>query len=460
MTTVTTSTANGGLSNTKTFTGLVPGSYSVTEADVSGWNLTGLTCSTGGTVDATNAAKANIVLTAGANVTCTYENTKQGSITIIKDAKPNDAQDFAFTTSGTGLSGFTLDDDGDNSTANGGLSNTKTFTGLVPGSYSVTEADVSGWNLTGLTCSTGGTVDATNAAKANIVLTAGANVTCTYENTKQGSITIIKDAKPNDAQDFAFTTSGTGLSGFTLDDDGDNSTANGGLSNTKTFTGLVPGSYSVTEADVSGWNLTGLTCSTGGTVDATNAAKANIVLTAGANVTCTYENTKQGSITIIKDAKPNDAQDFAFTTSGTGLSGFTLDDDGDNSTANGGLSNTKTFTNLVPGSYSVTEADVSGWNLTDLTCSTGGTVDATNAAKANIVLTAGANVTCTYENTKQGTITIIKDAKPNDAQDFAFTTSGTGLSGFTLDDDGDNSTAMGGCRTPRPSPTWCRVPTR
>ena len=70
-----------------------------------------------------------------------------------------------------------------------------------------------------------------------------------FGNTKLGSITIVKDAIPDDAQDFAFTTSGTGLSPFTLDDDGDAT-----RSNTITFGGLLPGAYSVTETlPVAGW---------------------------------------------------------------------------------------------------------------------------------------------------------------------------------------------------------------
>ena len=55
---------------------------------------------------------------------------------------------------------------------------------------------------------------------------------------------------------------------------------------------------------------------------------ASITLAAGDDVTCTYTNAKQASIIIVKDAVPNDVQDFAYTTSG-GLSPatFTLDDD-------------------------------------------------------------------------------------------------------------------------------------
>ena len=49
----------------------------------------------------------------------------------------------------------------------------------------------------------------------------------------------------------------------------------------------------------------------------------------GENVTCTFVNRRLGRINVIKDAQPDDPQDFTFTTGG-GLSPstFLLDDDG------------------------------------------------------------------------------------------------------------------------------------
>src|SRR5262245_29942784 len=89
---------------------------------------------------------------------------------------------------------------------------------------------------------------------------------------------------------------------------------------------------------------------------------------------------------------------------------FSLDDDADPT-----LPNSQTFNNLKAGNYSVTEGAVSGWDLTNLQCSAGGTPD---GATANTDLSPGGSVTCTYTNTKRGSITIIKNAIPDDAQDF------------------------------------------
>ena len=46
----------------------------------------------------------------------------------------------------------------------------------------------------------------------------------------------------------------------------------------------------------------------------------------------------------------------------------------------------------------------------------------------------GETITCTYTNSKDATVTIVKDATPNDAQDFDFDGTGTGIAAdFDLD---------------------------
>src|SRR4029453_1840656 len=62
-----------------------------------------------------------------------------------------------------------------------------------------------------------------------------------------------------------------------------------------------------------------------------------------------------GKVTIIKDAQPDSAQDFSYTTSGTGLSNFSLDDDSDNT-----LSNTKVFNQVPTGDKTATEGAPGG----------------------------------------------------------------------------------------------------
>lgn len=109
-----------------------------------------------------------------------------------------------------------------------------------------------------------------------------------------------------------------------------------------------------------------------------------------------------GSLTIIKIAQPQSTQTFHFTAPSPGLSGFTLDDDGNNGNQ---FSNTKTFTNLPAGSYTVTEDAVNGWTVPSLQCLVavpGATTTFTDQLHRTftIGLQAGAHVTCTFINVK------------------------------------------------------------
>jgi hypothetical protein len=417
------------LSSSQVFPGLDDGVRTITETPVVGWTLSNIAC-TGATTSIVTVGAAGgfdpgdtavtIDINDDENVTCTFTNTQQGSITIVKDAVPDDLQDFAFTTVGAGVQNFDLDDDGINVNT---LSNTRAFSGLVPGARTITETPVVGWTLSSIIC-TGATTSVVTIGAAGgfdpgdtavtINLAPGENVNCTFTNTRQpSSITIVKDAVPNDAQDFAFTTAGAGLQSFDLDDDGNNANT---LSNTEAFSGLAPGVRTVTETPAAGWTLSNIICTgatnstvTIGAVGGFNAGDTSVTinLAPGEDVSCTFTNTRQpSSITIVKDAVPNDAQDFAFTTVGDGIQNVSLDDDGNNANT---LANTASFGGLVPGVRTVTETPVAGWTLSNIVCTgatnsivTIGAAGGFNAGDTAVTinLAPGENVTCTFTNTK------------------------------------------------------------
>lgn len=108
-----------------------------------------------------------------------------------------------------------------------------------------------------------------------------------------GTLTIVKDAVPNDSQDFSFSTGGSGLVSFTLDDDADTT-----RSNQRTFTGLVAGTYYVIENPAPGFDLTGVTCTAGGVVGVADTVQ--VTISSGANVTCTFTNTKRAIVQLNK----------------------------------------------------------------------------------------------------------------------------------------------------------------
>jgi hypothetical protein len=92
-----------------------------------------------------------------------------------------------------------------------------------------------------------------------------------------------------------------------------------------------------------------------------------------------------GTITVVKNAVPNDAQDFTFTVDS---SGFSLDDDADAT-----LPNTRSFTVPV-GTHTVTETNIpSGWTLSNLVCSG---EQGIAGAVATVGVVKNQTVTCTY----------------------------------------------------------------
>lgn len=129
---------------------------------------------------------------------------------------------------------------------------------------------------------------------------APANNTATDTDTVLGTIVIVKDAVPNDPQNFNFTTTasggGSGLpASFDLDDDPADAT----LPNSRTFyVAPAPASYTVQEGALpSGWTQGGVSCTSGGSVA---GGVATISVAAGQTVTCTYTNTKRPTVTVGK----------------------------------------------------------------------------------------------------------------------------------------------------------------
>ncbi len=118
-----------------------------------------------------------------------------------------------------------------------------------------------------------------------------------FENVQSPTITIVKEAVPDDTMDFSFTGTG-GLGSFSLDDDADPT-----LPKSKTFSGLNPGTYDVTEGMTTGWELTGISCTDpdGGSTTDVVARKASIDLDAVESITCTFTNTRRHTLNVNKD---------------------------------------------------------------------------------------------------------------------------------------------------------------
>lgn len=224
-------------------------------------------------------ASGNVSLALAENKTCTITNTRKGHLIVDKITLPSgDPQSFSFTATGTGYTNFALTD-----------SDNPNDQELAPGVYGVSESALTGWDQTSTICDDG-------SAISSIDLSAGETVTCTFTNTKRSNLTIVKDAEPNDLQDFQF---GGTLGAFALDDDAGMPEATADLLNSKSATGIVAGAYTIGETEPNNfWVLDSASCVTTGTSDVypstLSGTSLSLNLDPGVDVTCTFKNKKLG----------------------------------------------------------------------------------------------------------------------------------------------------------------------
>ncbi len=339
---------------------LLPGTYSVSETVPAGWDLESAVCNDGSPVNA-------IVLGPDETVKCVFTNEKDANIIVEKQTNPNgDTQVFKFNASYDG-DGFMLSDGQRNDSGD-----------LDPGTYSVSETVPQGWDLASAVCDDG-------SNPSSIGLAAGETVTCVFTNEKDAKIIIEKQTLPNaDPQAFHFDAS-YDEGGFSLSDGQSNDSGD-----------LAPGTYAVSEDVPAGWALTSAICS-----DESNPA--SISLAAGETVRCVFTNTKRGTIIVEKQTIPDG-------TPGT----FTFSGDAAGSIADNGQI---VVPNLLPGTYTSTEALTEGWNLTSIACSDANSTGALATRTARFTLEAGETVKCTFTNLKpapvgQGAIDVQKSADP------------------------------------------------
>jgi hypothetical protein len=347
-----------------------------------------------------------------------------GSLTIVKSATPNDATTFTFAASAKSAGSV------DHWSINGSGSVAAIQYGTDSGgndpdpesvNFDLDEASLAGWNLQSASCviqdyAIPGTGTPTATGVDNLQVRAGFETVCTFNNAAQGAIKIVKKTSGGSGtitaadRTFHFDPTGFGPAlGFDLTPaSGDDST---GAS--QEFGSLLTSStYSVTEADRLGWDLGTAACLDGngaatGTLNGTTLS--GIAVVGGKTTTCTFTNTRDlqeisGRIVVRKTTVPSpDPLDstFAFTTTGTGYTGFSLKN---------GQQNDTNFA-LAPGTYSVAETANSLYTTTS-SCSSDQAADASTPAA--ISLQAGETVTCTFTNTRdQGYLKLSKvfDAK-------------------------------------------------
>ncbi len=394
--------------NTVSFRTLSSGA--VTERPTIGWTLIAIDCGEhpSTSIDVA-AATVTMVVQPGDDITCTFVNRRDtGTIEIEKQVLPGtDPTRFHFT-------GITIPDLGDDDVA----------TVVVPtGVYQVTEQVPSQWHLTGLVCTdpTGDTTWTLADATAHVVLSKDETIHCTYENSKLGSLVIVKEIPlPSGGPQFDFSVAPTpGLpTAFTLA---------GGES--RTFSLLGSGTASEVAPLPAGWRRVagpnGVECTDPSNDTTENDVTATWAVSPGETVTCVFRNEPiPGTLILEKQTTPDlptgTGPAFQFTIDGA--TGPALRDD-ERSTAIA----------LAAGSHSITELPQAGWSFTAATCQvgTGAPVRiASNPFTATIV--SGVTTTCVVDNLQPPSLKVTKEQRNVTMSDLAFT-SGV-LNGVALGD--------------------------
>src|SRR5215213_2420111 len=329
------------------------------------------------------------------------------SVTIVKETNPDDAQfkSFNYTTTGTGLSAFSL------APTNGTTPASTNFSLNDESTRTVTESDPHAsapeFNLTNLACvqTDGGlgvgsfSVDL-GGRTVSFSPEEGQSITCTFTNTEdliatRGKIIVDKVTNPGgDTTSFDFTT--TYGSPFSLTD-----------AATPNDSGLImPGTYSVSETANTAY-VTTATCTSSLGHAADNPGSIN--LAAGETVTCTFTNAKKPKLTVTKIV----VNDNGGTKQ---VSDFPLFVDGNPVTS--GVKNTSTA-----GSHTVSETTDAGYTAT---------IGGDCAADGSITLAAGDDKSCTITNDDKAAKLIVIKHVVNDNGGTAT------AANFSLDSGGAN----------------------
>ena len=279
--------------------------------------------------------------TTDASYTCTITNDDQpGTLTIVKNTVGGNGT-FIFTVSGPTPSTPDI--------TTSGLTGTTGALEVNAGSYSVTEEEAgSSWDFTSASCDNG---SPSGSTVSGIDVPLGADVTCTFTNTKRGSITVIKNVvAPNgetyvdDSKEFDVTLNG-----------GNQKTISEGAS--KTYSDLVPGEpYTIAEIGDPDFDLLRITV--GDVDDATPEDGADVTVVAGQDTEVTITNgQKQGHLIVKKIVtNPNGGEAVA------GDFSFSLNDEDDIEFNQDGENELRGENDLEvdPGTYTITETPPDG----------------------------------------------------------------------------------------------------
>ncbi|GGO90514.1 hypothetical protein GCM10011584_22480 [Nocardioides phosphati] len=336
-----------------------------------------------------------------------------GTITIVKDAQPNAAQDFHFTLAAPNNLDATFDlDDDDDAT----LPNSVTYR-VPPGTTTAGEVNIpDGWNLTGISCSKAVT---RSGDAVSVILADDEAVTCTFTNSRTSSLEVDKYWVINggDPVQEGSEPAVLGL-GAQLTVDGANQPWDTALGGYLQGTSVSLGESVSFGNDLCDWAGTthGSVTEVNGTTPDSTTLPHDVTLGGGANhATITNEVTCGGAL-VLKKAVAN-------TNGGTAVPGdFTLVA----SPAGGGADLTTagstaghTFQVAAGATYDLSETGgPAHYTLTGIDCGSG--------PVTSVQVPAGQTRTCTFTNhDSPGSLTLVKNVDHNGTGDTTAATAWT-----------------------------------
>lgn len=365
-------------------------------------------------------------VTAGQSINCTFTNNRKPYLTVAKTiaanggvTRVNATDEFTVSISNGGYSATTASPALSVTTATQGK-----FSGIAGLSYTLKEVGVPGTDLTKYTSSY---VCLNNAAAylsgsgTSVTFTPGVgdDIVCTFTNTpKSPALILTKTTSGDSGSGFVFTLSNPAVT-------------SGSIATVAADTPVTVGTYApaaglpvtITESTIpAGWKLTGAGCSGlngADTVDTSNLLTGHYIIIpgtsmiSGANVQCNFTNTKLSAITVKKVIQ-----------GGTGSERFDLrinnvsmDPDGANTAGNFADNdiNSATPVYVTPGSAVIVSEFVTAGpalgNYTTIVNCPGTSISNqvyNPASPPAFIPSAGQTITCTFTNSLQPKLTLIK----------------------------------------------------
>ncbi len=304
-----------------------------------------------------------------------YNELKKVNLEIVKTSEDGNIEGIEFTVTGTTVLGDQFSE-----TVTTNAEGKAELTNIMPGTYTVTESELDAYIPT----------DA-----QTVTLNPGESKSVEFYNElKRGTLEVIKTSEDGEVEGITFRLSGTSLSGAEV-----NLTAVTDANGKATFENVLIGdNYTVTEVD---------------------APEKYIPVSPVAGVELAWEQTttvrfynelKKVNLEIVKTSEDGNIEGIEFTVTGTTVLGDQFSE-----TVTTNAEGKAELTNIMPGTYTVTESELDAYIPTDA---------------QTVTLNPGESKSVEFYNElKRGTLEVIKTSEDGEVEGITFRLSGTSLSG-------------------------------